>query len=102
MLVKNVGPYTAAIFNPVPSYNTRSAAEPWGRTPFVCAVSDDRGVTFRHDRMFCLEDDLTHGYCYPAVMEGDGYFLCAYYVSDEKGRCLVHQRVIKVEFAEIS
>jgi len=101
MLIKDVGPYTVSIFNPIPSYTTRPSSEPWGRTPFVCAVSDDRGVTFRHDRLFYVEDDLTHGYCYPAVIEGDGYFLCAYYVSDDEGRCLIHQRIKKVAFEEI-
>ena len=102
MLVKDVGEYTAAIFNPIPKYTTRPSSEPLGRTPYVCAISDDRGVTFASRRLFYLEDDLTHGYCYPAIIEGDGYFLAAYYYSDLEGRVLTNQKIVKVTFDEIA
>lgn len=101
MLVKDTGPYTVAVFNPIPSYNGRSPEEPWGRTPYVCAVSDDRGQTFKKDRMFFIEDDLSNGYCYPAILDGDGYFLLAYYHSNNTGICLNSCKILKVMHSEI-
>lgn len=101
MLVKDVGPYTAAIFNPTPVHMLCNHTV-WGRTPYVCAVSDDRGQTFRKDRVFYLEDDLNNGYCYPAIIEGDDYFLAAYYHSNNTGICLNSTKIIKVLFSEIA
>ena len=46
MLVKDCGKYTVAVFNPVPEHLLRNESEPWGRTPYVMAVSNDRGFTF--------------------------------------------------------
>lgn len=101
MLIKDVGSYTVAIFNPEPNYNGRPACEPWGRTPLVCAVSDDRGQTFTKDRMFYIEDDRSNGYCYPAILDGSDYFLLAYYHSNGTGVCLNSCKIIKVQHNEL-
>lgn len=102
MLVKDAGPYTLAIFNPIPRYNTRPASEPWGRTPYICAVSTDRGKTFSPDKLLCLEDDPNNGYCYPALLPGSDYFLLAYYHSNNTGICLNSCKIVKVFFDELN
>ncbi len=101
MLIKDAGKYTVAIFNPISQYTTRPESEPWGRTPYVLAVSYDRGETFLKEDVYYLEDDLTHGYCYPALIEGDDYFLVAYYRSNENGHCLADQKITKINYSEI-
>lgn len=101
MLVKTLGDITAAVFNPIPQYLTRDPSEPWGRTPYVCAVSRDGGRTFPADAMYYLEDDRKNGYCYPALLEGDGYFLCAYYHSVDTGICLHATVIAKISLHEI-
>lgn len=106
MQVKDVGPYTVAIFNPKPRYYGRVAFEPfetgkglWARTPFVCLVSRDRGQTFKEG--YFLETDPSNSYCYPAVLEGDDYFLVAYYHSNGSGLCLSSGKILKVSFSEL-
>lgn len=37
----------------------------WGRTPLVCAISEDEGKTWNHHHL--LEDSPEHGFCYPAI-----------------------------------
>ena len=101
MLVKDCGPYTVAVFNPVPEHVLRPDSEPWGRTPFVIAVSTDRGATFNKEKIFYLEDDLNNGYCYPAIFEGDNYFLVAYYHSNNTDVCLNSTKILKVMYDEI-
>jgi len=100
MLIKSVGDYAVAIFNPYPHYTLRNESEPWGRTPYVCAVSDDGGLTFKKDRIFYIEDDLTNGYCYPAIIEGDDYFLLAYYHTNNTSECLNCTKIVKINFSE--
>lgn len=106
MQVKDVGPYTVAIFNPKPRYYGRLEVETnetgkglWARTPFVCLVSRDRGKTFPEG--YLLEDDPGNSYCYPAVLEGDDYFLVAYYHSNDSGICLSSCKLAKVMFSEL-
>lgn len=101
MQVKNVGEFTVAIWNPIPASIVRPESEPWGRTPFVLAVSYDRGITFNKEDIYYLEYDLTHGYCYPSVIEGDDYFLVGYYYSNENGHCLANNKIIKIKYDEI-
>lgn len=101
MLVKDCGDLTVAIFNPIPEYKTRNEAEPWGRTPYVMAVSTDRAKTFSDDKLYYIEDDLSNGYCYPAIIEGKDYFLAAYYHSNNTGVCLNSTKIIKVMYSEI-
>ncbi|MBQ3140723.1 MAG: hypothetical protein IJC25_02035, partial [Clostridia bacterium] len=96
--------YTLAIFNPVAHVNpalTQIAPfwKRWGRCPYVCAVSTDGGLTF--ERMFYLENDLDNDYCYPAVLEGDDYFLVAYYHSNGTSVALNSTKIIKVYYHEL-
>ncbi len=101
MLVKNCNGKTVAIFNPVPEHVLREECEPWGRTPFVMAVSDDNGKTFSKEKLYYLEDDLSNGYCYPAIYEGENYMLVAYYHSNNTGVCLNSTKIIKISYDEI-
>ncbi len=101
MLVKDCGKFTVAVFNPVSEHILRNDSEPWGRTPYVIAVSDDRGLSFKKEKLFYLEDDLNNGYCYPAIYEGDDYFLVAYYHSNGSDNCLNCTKIVKVTYKEI-
>ena len=118
MLVKTVGEYTVAIFNPLPFTCISPLTEVWGspkRTPFVCAFCKDGGLSFidmtynsRNGRYksfaencYYIEDDLTNSYCYPAVIEVEGGFLVAYYHSDGSDVCLNATKITKISFDEI-
>ena len=71
------------------------------KAPRVLAVSDDDGRTFRQDRMFYLEDDLTNGYCYPAILPMEDSFLVAYYHSNDAGFCLNCTKLVKISVEEL-
>lgn len=101
MLVKSCGKYTVAVFNPVSEHLLREESEPWGRTPFVIAVSTNGGLTFEKENVFYLEDDLSNGYCYPAIIECQDGFLVAYYHSNGTDVCLNSMRITKISFDEI-
>ena len=90
-----------AVFNPIPNYTTRELqnARSWGRTPYVCAVSEDDGIEF--DKFFYLEDDETNGYCYAAIFDGCDYFLVAYYHSNNTDGCLNSNKIIKIRKEEL-
>lgn len=96
MLVKDCGKFTVAVFNPVSEHLLREDCEPWGRTPFVIAVSTDKGKSFKKENVFFLEDDRKNGYCYPAIIDGNGYFLVAYYHSNNSEICLNSTKIVKV------
>ena len=119
MLVKTVGEYTLAIFNPLPFTAINPLTEVWGspkRTPFVCAVSRDGGLSFLDmsfnsrngdyksfvDDCYYIEDDFKNSYCYPAVIEVDGGFLLAYYHSNGSNVCLNATKITKVCFSELN
>lgn len=118
MLVKRLGDYAAAIFNPVPFHVLNEGTEVWRspkRTPLVCAISRDdansldrRGVSFVNGglRKFCtdvylLEDDPANSYCYPALTATKDGFLAAYYHSDGTPYCLRSTRMLKIYREEI-
>ena len=101
MLVKNCGENTVAIFNPVPEHILRDDSEPWGRTPYVMALSKDNGKTFTRENLYYIEDDLNNGYCYPAIYEGEDYMLVAYYHSNNTDICLNSTKIIKIYYSEI-
>ena len=67
----------------------------------MCAVSDDRGRTFRKDRLFYLEDDPRTEACYPAMIEVNGGFLAAYYCNNGAGHALSNTKIVRVDFDEI-
>ena len=98
MLVKKVCGATVAVFNPIPNYYGRQKAL-WGRTPLVMLVSETDGVG--HDlaafpTSVMLEDDLTNNYCYPAILEGEGYFLLSYYHSNNTACPLNSLKIVKI------
>ena len=98
MLVKKVCGLTVAVFNPIPNYFTRPR-EVWGRTPLIMLVSQTDGVN--HDinafpTNVVLEDDRTNNYCYPAMIEGDGYFLLSYYHSNNTDCALNSLKIVKI------
>ena len=103
LLMKRAGEFTLAVFNPIPNYTTRPNADGnvWGRTPLVCAVSEDDGKTFSLDRIFALEDEPNNGYCYPAIIEGKDYFLVSYYHSNNNECPLTCCKMLKVMYDEI-
>ena len=95
---------TVSVFNPVarPASCLMFEGSYWnilGRTPLVCAVSDDDDRNYT--RFFYIEDDITNDYCYPAVIEGKDYFLVAYYHSNDTGIPLNSLKITKVSFSEL-
>lgn len=101
MHVKDCGELTVAVFNPVPEYLLREESEPWGRTPYVIAVSTDGGLSFSKENVFYIEDDLTNGYCYPAIIGCSDGFLVAYYHSNGSGIPLNSTKIVKINYDEI-
>ncbi|MBE6597606.1 MAG: exo-alpha-sialidase [Ruminococcaceae bacterium] len=100
MLVKDVGKYTVAIYNPVPPHGLNPHPFGMDRTPFMLAVSEDGGLNFiRH---YLIEDDPDNSYCYPAVIEGEDYFLVSYYHSAGTDNFLNCEKVVKIGFDEIA
>ena len=66
-----------AVFNPIPCYNTRTPhPHTGGRTPLVCAISEDGATGFHSIR--AIEEDPTHGYCYTAIFPNKDYILLAF------------------------
>lgn len=100
MQVKNCNKYTVAVFNPTPEHILRNDSEPWGRTPYIIAVSKDKGKTFAKDNIYYIEDDINNAYCYPAIYEGDDYLLVAYYHSNNTGIPLNSTKITKIMYNE--
>ena len=99
MAVKKVGSHTVSIFNPVPRRVDATDGRIMGRTPLICAVSDDDGKTIH--RGYYLEDDPNNGYCYPTVFDAGGYFLVSYDHSNNSGDCHNSVKITKVHYEEI-
>lgn len=102
MLVKDCGEITVAVFNPVPEHILRLESEPWGRTPYVLAVSRDQAKSFEKSDIFYLEDDRDNGYCYPAIIEVENGFLVAYYHSNGSDVCLNSTKMIKILYEDLN
>lgn len=100
MLVKTVGRYTVAVFNPVPAHAYNPAPFGMDRTPLMLSVSEDGGETFV--RSYLLEDDPKNCYCYPAIIEAEGGFLVSYYHSNNTQQFLNCTKIVKVAFEEIA
>ena len=100
MLVKTVGKYTVAVFNPVPEHAYNPAPFGMDRTPLMLSVSEDGGKTFV--RSFLLEDDPKNVYCYPAIIEVEGGFLISYYHSNNTQQFLNCTKIVKVSFDELA
>ena len=118
MQIRAVGKYTLAVFNPIAYTCLIEGREMWKspkRTPYVCAVSRDGGLSFAENRKtfgnggfdsfidsaYLLEDDRTNSYCYPAILEVEDGFLVAYYHSNGALSCLNCGKITKVSFDEI-
>lgn len=99
LLIKRAMEKTVAVFNPVPNFTGRDTKSTWGRTPLLCAVSDNDGESFH--KIFYLEKDPLNAYCYPAIFDGGSYMLIAYYHSDNTGVALKSLKMKKVEKSEI-
>lgn len=79
-----------ALWNPVPMYAGRSirCEGIWmgGRTPFVCAMSRDDGLTWSEPET--IGADPRRGYCYPAVFfTRDNAMLVAVCAGNVEDRC---------------
>lgn len=99
LLMKKACGKTLAVFNPIPNYTTRDGETAWGRTPLICAVSENDGNDF--DRIYFLEDDPENGYCYPAIFDGEDYALIAYYHSDNTEIPLNSLKIKKITLEEL-
>lgn len=99
LLMKRACGMTLAVFNPIPNYTTRDGEKAWGRTPLVCAASDNDGISF--DRIYFLEDDPENGYCYPAIFDGGDYALISYYHSDNTEIPLNSLKIKKILKSEL-
>lgn len=101
MLIRR-NPYSGlyySIWNPVPNYNGRLEKNGrWinaGRTPFVIAESEN-GTDYSDFAV--LEDEPSHGYCYPAVFFlSEKEMLLSYCCGGEEDRCcLTKTKIIKI------
>lgn len=99
MIVKTVGQWTVSVFNPVPRRVDETQSRLMGRTPLVCAVSEDGGNTVH--RLYSLEDDRDNAYCYPTVFDGQGYFLVSYDHSNNTADCHNSVKILKIPYEEI-
>lgn len=106
MLVRKVcGKYTVAVFNPISLYTGRNLGGIRGRAPYLLAVSEDDGASHNavsFSKLFFLEDDFDNDYSYPAIIDGDGYFLVAYYHSNGRKRPLNCLKMVKVLADELN
>lgn len=102
MQMKKIDGTVYAVYNPIPNYNGR-IREPGtsGRTPFVIRKSTDGGHNF--GELNVIEDDVTRGYCYPALFKTkDDCMLIAYCRGDLKdGNTLCRLGINRVELSEI-
>jgi hypothetical protein len=117
MLVKGVGDYVVAVFNPMPWAIAFANKAPWGvtreRTPYVMAVSLDGGRSLINQDFsvrvgeflpyvkYCyyLEAERSNNYSYPAIIEVDGGFLVAYYyISPER---VVSLKIKRIAYDEL-
>lgn len=86
-----------AVWNPAPSYPTRSEHFGWDRNPLVCAVSDG---DMNFSEPLILEQEPQHGYCYPAVCFVDAHTALLAYCgggAEDKG-CLNRLVIRKITF----
>jgi sialidase-1 len=88
-----------SVFNPIPNYLGRKRDTTWGRTPLICAFSEDGGKTFT--KTFTLEDDDNIGYCYIAIYSDDDYILLSYCHGGDTEDPLTGTKILKIKFDEI-
>lgn len=91
-----------AVWNPIPEYETRVVApRTGGRTPLVCAVSADDGLSWSAPRF--IEDDPGSGYCYTAIHFTEDGILLAYCAGNGEadGACLNRLRFTRIGYGEL-
>ena len=91
-----------AAYNPTPMYGGRDYDRfTWGRTPFVVRKSEDDGRTW--SKPVTVEDDPSHGYCYPSMFfTHDNAMLLAYCRGGhECANCLCRLGIMKIPLAEL-
>jgi len=72
----------------------------WGRTPLVCAISQDEGKTWKHHKL--LESAPDHGFCYVAIHFTDDAVLLSYNAGGASSQdCLDTQRVRRITLDEL-
>jgi len=70
------------------------------RTPLVCAVSSDEGITWKHHQI--IEDSPEHGYCYTAIHFVDDAVLLAYCAGGPAPQnCLQRLRMRRIEMNDL-
>ncbi len=108
MVMKHVGDYTVAVYNPEPIhvlavrpqlYVTHNCTLLTDRTPLVISVSEDGGESFT--RLFVLEDDPYSYFCYPAIFDGGDYLLVSYYHSNRTEAVLSSSKTVKIMKEEL-
>ncbi len=102
MQIKEIDKVMYAIYNPVPRYNGIFEHEgTWGRTPMVIRKSTDGGENWGEINV--LADEITRGYCYPALFKtDDGHLLIGTCMGDAAdGNTLCRLGIFKVEIDSI-
>ncbi len=108
MMMKHVGDYTVAVYNPEPIhvlavrpqlYVTHNCTLLTDRTPLVLSVSEDGGESFT--RLYVLEDDPYSYFCYPAIFDGGDYLLVSYYHSNRTEALLSSFKTVKIMKKEL-
>jgi len=103
MVMKHIGEYTVAVYNPEPIhvllerpqlYVKNNCTLLTDRTPLVISVSEDGGESFT--RLFVLEDDPYSYFCYPAIFDGGEYILVNYYHSNRTEAVLSSCKTVKI------
>lgn len=70
------------------------------RTPLVCAVSSDEGITWKHHQI--VEDSPEHGFCYTAIHFVDDAVLLAYCAGGPAPQnCLQRLRMRRIEMSDV-
>lgn len=91
-----------AVWNPVPDYPTRDIVPGCGgRTPLVCAVSKDDGLSWNEPKI--IEDDERSGYCYTAIHFTEEGVLLGYCAgsADTDRACLNRTRFTMITWKEL-
>ena len=109
MVMKHIGKYTVAVYNPEPIHVLLERPELYvrhnctlltDRTPLVISVSEDGGESF--SRLFVLEDDPYSYFSYPAIFDGGEYILVSYYHSNRTEAVLSSSKIVKIMKEELS
>lgn len=108
MVMKHIGEYTVAVYNPEPIHILPARPQLYvrnnctlltDRTPLVISVSEDGGESFA--RLFVLEDDPYSYFSYPAIFDGGEYILVSYYHSNRTEAVLSSSKTVKIMKEEL-